>query len=113
MSALLTYMPGLDRKRKILLPQLLFTKENYMVSGLYRLDCTLTTALRGFRLGARCAVVPSTTSGARQRPGISQCRPTDHFSRSLGASEKLADGPHRLHSPSCRGNGKNDRKDTI
>ena len=35
--------------------------------GLYRLNCTHTTALRGFRPGARRAVVCCTTSGASIR----------------------------------------------
>ncbi len=43
----------------------------FSVSGLYQLNCTHTTALRGFRLGARRAVLldhhtrPATTSGGR------------------------------------------------
>ncbi len=81
-------------------------------SGLHQLNCTHTTALRGFRLGARRAVMRehhkrrATTPGAagaspvyRSRgdtplvpPGASQDRPSGRVSRSLGASGTLADG---------------------
>ena len=61
-------------------------------SGLYQLNCTPTTVLRGFRLGARRALVSCTTSGARRRPEASQRRPSGRFSRPLGASGRLSDG---------------------
>ena len=98
------------------------------LSGLYHLYCTHTTALRGFRLGARCACLREAEAPLRRRQAVV---PTHHKRRAT-TSESLATPPfrvafpipsgrrkglpvgrHRLRTPPCRGNGKSDRMSTI
>ncbi len=57
----------------------------FSVSGLYQLNCTHTTALRGFRLGARRAVV------------------CIHHKRRATTCGSLATPPFGSHFPSPRG----------
>ncbi len=60
----------------------------FSVSGLHQLNCTHTTALRGFRLGARRAVV------------------LEHHKRRATTSGRLATPPFGSLFPSPRGVGK-------
>ena len=79
-----------------------------MTSGLYHLNCTHTTVPRGFRLGARCAVVhpPQAARDDVRKPLGTALRVA--FPAPSGRREGLTMGRHRQRLPSYRGNGKED-----
>ena len=80
----------------------------FSVSGLYQLNCTHTTALRGFRLGARRALVcvhhkrRATTSGSLATPPFGSLFPSPRGSR--GRPPHTVSGGHPPVAP--RGVGK-------
>ncbi len=80
----------------------------FSVSGLYQLNCTHTTALRGFRLEARRAVVCmhhkrcATTSGSLATPPFGSHFPSPRGSR--GRPPHTVSGGHPPVAP--RGVGK-------